>query len=278
MKARKVIAYPVGIAGCASIAYGLHGVMSFGCTDTAESCTADVGGTLPFLIGGIFVTVFSMIAGATLLFPLLFLSIGLGSIVAGAQQDETFPIMFGGIFAVAALLPLIFLLKARSFMGGLDLNALTGLDLNTLVGSPSKEVVDDLLENGIPAVATILSIRDTGMRINDNPRVTLRARLEPVDGNPYEAEKTLVMSLVQPFQVGARIPALIYPDDHGKFGLIVDVSDPSKIPPRLRGLIDQVSAPVGDFATQLERVHGLHRSGALSDAEFAEAKARILRK
>jgi hypothetical protein len=264
MRARKVIPYTVGIAGCASIAYGLHGVMSFGCTDTASSCTADVGGTLPFLIGGIMVTVFSIIAGASLLFPLLFLSIGLGSLVAGVQQEETFAVVFGGIFATAALLPLLFLLKARSLMGGLN-------------GQP-KEVVDHLLEHGIPAVATILSIRDTGMRINDNPRVTLRARLEPVDGNPYEAEKTLVMSLVQPFQVGARIPALIYPENHGRFGLIVDISDPSKIPPRLRGLIHQMSAQPDDFAAQLERVNSLYRSGALSDAEFAEAKSRILRK
>jgi hypothetical protein len=264
MKARKVIAYTVGIAGCASIVYGLHGVMSFGCTDTAASCTADVGATLPFLIGGIIVTVFSMIAGATLLFPLVFLSIGLGAIAAGVQQEDSFAIIFGGIFAVAALLPLAFLIKARSMSG--------------LGGFQPKVVVDHLLENGIPAVATILSIRDTGIRINDNPRVTLRARLEPVDGNPYEAEKTVVMSLVQPFQVGARIPALIYPEDHGKFGLIVDISNPSKIPPRLRSLIHQMSAQPDDFAAQLERMNGLHRSGALSDAEFVEAKARILRK
>jgi hypothetical protein len=250
--------------------------MSFGCTDTAETCTADVGGTLPFLIGGIFVTVISMIAGATLLFPLLFLSIGLGSVVAGVQQEETFPIIFGGGFAVSALIPLIFLVKAKSFMRGLDPSALA--DLAALGAPLSKEVVDDLLENGIPAVATILSIHDTGVRINDNPRVTLRARLEPVDGDPYEATKTVVMSLVQPFQVGTRIPALIYPEDHSKFGLIVDTSDPSKIPPRLRGLINQVSTPVDDVAAQLERVHGLYLSGALSDAEFAEAKARILSK
>src|SRR5690349_2247045 len=117
MKARKVIPYAVGIAGCASIAYGLHGVMSFGCTDTAEVCTADVGGTLPFLIGGIFVTIFSMIAGATMLFPLVFFSIGLGAIVAGVQQGESFPVIFGGIFAASALIPLIVLLKVRSVMG-----------------------------------------------------------------------------------------------------------------------------------------------------------------
>jgi hypothetical protein len=138
--------------------------------------------------------------------------------------------------------------------------------------------VNDLLDNGIPAVATILSIRETGTWINDNPQVKLRARLEPDDGDPYEADKTLVMSLVNPIRVGARIPALIYPEDHGRFGLIVDISDPSKIPPRLRDLVDRLSVPADDFATQLERVHGLHRSGALSDAEFAEAKARILRK
>src|SRR4051812_6881058 len=95
MKARQVIAYTAGIAGCASIVYGLHGVMSLGCTETEEFCSPDVGGSLPFLVGGIIVSVISMIAGATLLFPLLFLSIGLGSLIAGVEQDGTFMIVFG---------------------------------------------------------------------------------------------------------------------------------------------------------------------------------------
>jgi hypothetical protein len=157
-----------------------------------------------------------------------------------------------------------------------DLDELERSALSAMSG-PSPEAVDDLVENGIPAVATILSIRETGTWINSSPQVNLRARLEPVDGNPYEAEKTLVMSLVNPIRVGARIPALIYPEDHGKFGLIVDITDTSQFPPRLRDLVDQLSVPADDFAAQLERVHGLHRSGALSDVEFAEAKARILR-
>lgn len=37
-----------------------------------------------------------------------------------------------------------------------------------------------------------------------------------------------------------------------------------------------VSAPTGDLASQLERLVALHASGALSDGEFAAAKARLL--
>jgi hypothetical protein len=111
-----------------------------------------------------------------------------------------------------------------------------------LSGLSSRKGMNDLLENGIPAVATILSIHETGTWIDDDPQVTLRARLEPVDGNPYEAEKTLVMSLVNPIRLGARIPALIYPENHAMFGLIVDITDPSKVPPRLRTLVDELSA------------------------------------
>jgi hypothetical protein len=93
-----------------------------------------------------------------------------------------------------------------------------------------------------------------------------------------DAEKIAVMSLVNPIRVGARFPALIYPEDHGKFVIVVDLSRRSEFSPRMRALVDQLAVPDDDFAAQLERVHGLHRSGALSDAEFAEAKSRILRK
>lgn len=61
-----------------------------------------------------------------------------------------------------------------------------------LFGKKKKRI----LESGISAQATVLAVQDTGMTINDNPRVKLKMQVMPDGGTPFEATKTMTVSRV----------------------------------------------------------------------------------
>jgi hypothetical protein len=137
-----------------------------------------------------------------------------------------------------------------------------------------------LMTVGIPALGTIQSIQDTGVTINNNPRVNLRVWIEPRDGSPpYQGSKTVTMRRVAPVVVGQRYPVLIEPGDRGNFALMFDLTDTTGLPPHVMELVAlaQGSRPrQDDPAESLVKLNELRMSGALSEAEFNAAKARIL--
>src|SRR4051794_27953422 len=65
-------------------------------------------------------------------------------------------------------------------------------------GKKKREQAVNLVATGARAVGTVLSVQDTGMTMNDNPRIKMTFRIEPLDGSAaFEAEKTKVVSRVQ---------------------------------------------------------------------------------
>ena len=82
-----------------------------------------------------------------------------------------------------------------------------------LFGKSKQEKAVNLVETGSRAVGTVLSVADTGVTMNDNPRVQMNFRIEPLDGSPaFEAEKTKVVSRVQIPRAGDRYPASARPN------------------------------------------------------------------
>ena len=66
------------------------------------------------------------------------------------------------------------------------------------------------MESGTKAVGTIATVRDTGMTVNDNPRVTMIFRIEPLDGTaPFEAEKQSTVPRVS--RAGTQQPCSFMP-------------------------------------------------------------------
>jgi hypothetical protein len=63
----------------------------------------------------------------------------------------------------------------------------------------------NILANGIQARATITNISDTGMTINDNPRVKLTLRVQPEGEQAFEVTKKVTVSRVAIPQVGAAM-------------------------------------------------------------------------
>src|SRR3954467_4049677 len=76
-----------------------------------------------------------------------------------------------------------------------------------LFGKPKQEKAANPGGTGARGVGVVLNVQDTGVTMNDNPRVQMTFRIEPLDGGPaFEAEKTKVVSRVQIPRAGDRYP------------------------------------------------------------------------
>ena len=81
----------------------------------------------------------------------------------------------------------------------------------------NQKRAEDLMQKGTQGEATILSLQDTGMRINDNPRVQVELEIEVAMRPPYRLTKSVTIPLIRlsQIQVGSKV------------GVMVDLSDPT---------------------------------------------------
>ncbi len=75
-----------------------------------------------------------------------------------------------------------------------------------------------LMATGETAQATVLQMSDTGMRINDNPRVSLLLEVHPANRPAYQVEIKQVISMLQAsqYQPGQQLEVKIDPADPKK--------------------------------------------------------------
>lgn len=162
-------------------------------SDGLPACPPDTWKYVVALIGGIFLEMGVLFAGGGWIgFYGIFLGIGFGGIAASrADGGEEWFLFFGLCFLVSPLLGPILLVGA-------------GLE---------QARARRLVEHGAQAIGTVLSIQDTGVTLNNNPRVRLRFRIEPVDGAtpPYEAAKVATVSRVDVPRPGDRLPVWFDP-------------------------------------------------------------------
>jgi hypothetical protein len=92
-----------------------------------------------------------------------------------------------------------------------------------------------LLCNGQSAVAEILSISDTGIAVNGNPRIALRLFVQPLSRTGFEAKTKLVVSRLSlaAFQPGSKIQVRFDPNDLQKVAV---ESTGQNVQPRLESL------------------------------------------
>jgi hypothetical protein len=80
--------------------------------------------------------------------------------------------------------------------------------LVAMSGRANVQKAQNLMATGARARGTITSVTDTGMTINDNPRVALTARLEPEDGSPgFDVTQTATVSRIAIPRMGDPIVA-----------------------------------------------------------------------
>jgi hypothetical protein len=211
-----------------------------------------------------------LMGGGMIVFAALFLGIGLAALAVGALGlmpfMPIFPWLFGGMFFVGGLVPLF---------GGVALKRL---------GAAKQIQAAELMRSGTRGIGTIVDVSDTGVTINNNPRIVIRMRIEPLDGSAaVERSKSVLVSRVAVPRAGERYPAWFDPADPDKWMYGTDME--AGAPAEIRDMFARAQAGAGTVAPaesddspveELARLSELWKSGALSDAEFADAKARLL--
>jgi hypothetical protein len=161
-------------------------------------------------------------------------------------------------------------------------------------GKRKKEKALNLVETGAKAVGTVLSVQDTGMTMNDNPRIRMTFRIEPIDGSPpFDAEKTKVVSRVQIPRSGDRYPVWYDLEDPSSWAFATVDNDEGRA--QIRQLFGAAAetmtgvgnpaaamapapaaAPAADPMERLNKLGELRAAGVLTEAEFEAKKAEIL--
>jgi hypothetical protein len=159
-----------------------------------------------------------------------------------------------------------------------------------------KAKAENLMATGAKAIGTLTSVQDTGMTINDNPRVKMTFRIEPLEGGaPFEASKTSTVSRVQIPQPGGRYPVwydsadpstfafAMVSDDSGRQQIVGMFGDVFGANGEFIGMPAVAAAPVAasdggsdDALDKLSKLADLHKAGVLTDEEFAAKKAELL--
>ena len=268
----------VGLAGAGLTFYALFSLFaSLGCISSfaAGGCAGPAVSPFAVLPLGIILAAAGMLMGGRfLVFSALFLAIGLAAIAAGAfgfmPMMPSFPWIFGTMFVLGGLFPLF---------GGAVLGRM---------GAAKQAEAMELVRSGKRGIGTIVEVSDTGVSINNNPRVVIRMRIEPLDGSPaVERSKAALVSRVAIPRAGERYPAFFDPADPDKWMFATAMDD--NAPADVRDLFARAAAGGGAPAAaaapaesdggavaELARLSELWKTGALSDGEFAEAKAQLL--
>ena len=161
-----------------------------------------------------------------------------------------------------------------------------------LFGKSKQEKAINLVETGAKGVGVVLKVHDTGMTMNDNPRVKMTFRIEPLDGGaPFEAAKTKTVSRVEIPRAGDRYPVWYDPADAESWAYAtIDNEQGREQIRQLFGAAAETMTGVGDpgaaAATaapaaedpldRLRKLDELHKAGVVTDAEFAEKKQQLL--
>lgn len=251
---------------------------------SARACPPGTGTKIVALMGGIF-----LVVGGAIITP--------GAAIAGVAWGLGFT-MLGAAFFVAAFGP-----AAPPDAGsGLTITGIVVGGLFVLMGLPGLLAIflggrrgggaggggtraQRLLAHGKRCPGTVLSVQDTGMTINDNPRVAMRIRAEPAGEPAFEFDKTATVSRVQVPRQGDRCAVFYEPGGEGEPGVSFDAPALAMV-----GLAPGGAAPAAprpapapaadaddDTIEELERLAKLRAAGALTDEEFQQAKARVLK-
>lgn len=90
----------------------------------------------------------------------------------------------------------------------------------------NKEKADVLRATGIYGEATILQIEDTGVKVNNNPRMSVLLEVRLPDHAPYEVRKVITVPSIRQsrFFIGVVLPVLADPSERNnpdKVGIVL---------------------------------------------------------
>jgi hypothetical protein len=133
-----------------------------------------------------------------------------------------------------------------------------------------------LLATGRPGRATVLEVSDTGVTINNNPRVRVKVRIEAQGASPVEATTAMLVSRLNVPRPGEVYEVRFDPQNPNDF-VFASSGSPSR--PGAGEAPSTRSAPAtgeSDTISQLERLAALRDQGALTPEEFDAEKRKLL--
>ena len=132
-----------------------------------------------------------------------------------------------------------------------------------------------LLQTGKAGEATVLEVHDTGVTINNNPRVRLKVRIDVPHEPPVEGTHAMLVSRVGVPRIDEVYEVRFDPKNPNDFTFAPSSSASS---PSRSTWSPPASGPTtgSDTLSQLERLEALRERGALTEAEFTEQKRKIL--
>jgi hypothetical protein len=147
----------------------------------------------------------------------------------------------------------------------------------------------ELMTRGKRCPGRVLSVEDTNITINDNPRVKITVQAEPPGETPFTIEKTATVSRVAIPRAGDRCTVFYDPADReGKNGITFDNVAGVTVPPAASTTATASSGPDytlpyarpgeedDDPVEKIERLGELRDKGLISQAEFDDQKRRLL--
>lgn len=242
-------------------------------------CPPGTAGHILSLIGGIFGGLIgiglyaargksggtaSTVGLGVIMWSLLFVTIA-GSVAYAAYGPgnknssgaKTTAVILGVIFVPMGLAPLPFALAGRR---------------------KSQQLVQ-LTAHGKQASGVITSVDDTGITVNDNPRVKITVRVEPPGEAPFTIVKTSTVSRVRIPRVGDRCSVYYDPANPQESSAVTFAAMPG-FAAAYAG-VPQPAAPVAaakaeDPLEQIAKLGQLRDRGLLTPAEFEAQKKRLL--
>jgi hypothetical protein len=184
----------------------------------------------------------------------------------------TFLRILGAAFLVAGVVACFADPNLRMMGGSFILTAALMLSLSWgLTRSSEKEA--RVLATGKAGRATILEVVDTGITMNESPRVRLKVRIDVPGEPPIEATRAVFVSRVAPPRVGEVREVRFDPQQPNDFAF----APTSALPVATSPVATSPDATrTDDRLGQLERLANLRDRGALSHEEFESAKRKLL--
>lgn len=239
---------------------------------SARPCPPGTGLHVVSLVGGVFAGLIGIAVYATrgdrgrpspvplgaIMWSLLFCTIAGVSLLAAfgpANNDDdgarTMAIVFGVVFIPMGLAPVGLAVFGR--------------------GQTAEKA--RLVAQGKRCRGVVASVEDTGVTINDNPRVKITVTAQPPGEPTFTIVKTATVSRVKIPRAGDTCTVLYDPADReGKNGITFDL-----VPPEPPAPASPPPAPAEEsLFDKLERLGELRTSGVLTEDEFQQQKKKLL--
>jgi hypothetical protein len=154
--------------------------------------------------------------------------------------------------------------------------------------SSKRKRAENLFQTGAKGAGTVIHVRDTGMTVNNNPRIKMTFRVEPLDGGPaFDVTKTTTVSRVEIPRQGDRYPVWYDAQDTDSWAYATVADESGRA--TMRQLFGEVAetfvgmggaasggATAASAAEALTQLADLHARGVLTSEEFTAQKARLL--